>query len=155
MTEVAFHTQLPDKLGYTCRLLRKAWRQGLRVAVVGQPEQLGRLDQALWMFEQEEFVPHLRLRTGQPMPAAAARTPICLLDDGRLDVQASVLVNLGPEFPVGVERFGRVVEVVSTDLGDVELARPRWKQYLASGLAPVNRPYVHEASAPTEPSASA
>ena len=61
MTEVSFHTGLPDKQAYACRLLRKAWRQGLRVMVTGDAATLTRLDQALWLFEQEEFVPHLRL----------------------------------------------------------------------------------------------
>ena len=44
MTTVDFHTGVADKLGYTCRLLRKAYRAGNQVVVAGAPEQLARLD---------------------------------------------------------------------------------------------------------------
>lgn len=140
-TEVAFHTQVPDKLGYTCRLLRKISRQGLRVAVVGEPEVLGRLDQALWVFEHEDFVPHLRLRPGEQPTPRTLRTPIWLLDDGDGPVDAAVLVNLGPEFPIQPERFARVVEIVSTHPDDAQAGRGRWRQYAAQSMAPVNHPF--------------
>lgn len=141
MTEVAFHTSVPDKLDYTCRLLRKACRQGLRTAVVGDADALARLDQALWVFEQEEFVPHLRLRVGEQVNARNRRTPIWLLDDEQADVDAVVLVNLGPHVPSQTERYRRVVEVVALDADDARGGRERWRAYVARGLAPVNRPY--------------
>lgn len=141
MTEVAFHTQVPDKLGYTCRLLRKALGQGLRAVVVGDADALSRLDQALWVFEQEEFIPHLRLRAGEAPSPRNLRTPIWLLDDGQADVDATVLVNLGPDMPWQAERYQRVVEVVATEAEDAQAGRERWRQYIAQGLAPVNRPY--------------
>jgi DNA polymerase-3 subunit chi len=141
VTEVAFHTNVPDKLGYTCRLLRKAWRQGRRVAVVGDAETLGRLDQALWLFEHEEFLPHLRLRGGDTPLSRTMRTPIWLLDDDSVDVGASVAVNLGPDMLSRPERFERVVEVVSTEVDDAQAGRTRWRHHASAGLAPVNLPY--------------
>ncbi len=95
MAELAFHTGLTDKLGYTCRLLRKAYRQGAKVQVRGDGELLSRLDPLLWTFEQLEFVPHLRLRAGQKIDRELARTPIWLVDDAAQAPEASVLVNLG------------------------------------------------------------
>ena len=59
MTDVAFHTGIANPLDYACRLLRKAYRSGARVAVHGEPAVLDRLDQALWTFEALEFVPHI------------------------------------------------------------------------------------------------
>ena len=147
MTEVAFHTGLPDKLGYACRLLRKAWRQGARVMVVGAAQELARLDQALWLFEPEEFVPHLRLRAGAPVPARLQRTPIWLVDDdvepalSEAMAEAGVLVNLGPGDPLQPHRFARVIELVATDPADLLAARERWRGYLAEGLSPSNLPY--------------
>ena len=35
MTRIEFHFHIPERLRYTCRLLRKARAQDLRVAVVG------------------------------------------------------------------------------------------------------------------------
>jgi len=141
VTEVAFHTQVPDKLGYTCRLLRKALGQGLRTVVVGDAEALSRLDQALWVFEQEEFIPHLRLRAGEAPSPRNLRTPIWLIDDAQAEVQATVLVNLGPDMPWQAERYERVVEVVAAEPDDAQAGRERWRQYIARGLVPVNRPY--------------
>ena len=145
MTAVAFHTGLADKQAYTCRLLRKAWRQGLRVMVTGDAALLGRLDQALWLFEQEEFVPHLRLVVGAAPPKHAARTPVWLAEQALPSAGASVLVNLGSGFESGFGGFSRVIELVSTEADDVSAGRLRWRQYVAQGLTPVNLPYSTEA----------
>lgn len=130
--EVAFHTGVDDKLGYTCRLLRKAYRQGARVAVGGSPRLLAQLDQALWTFEPQEFVPHLRLAPGRSPGAAQVRTPIWLLEPGAaVPPQCEVLVNLGPEPAPPDAGFRRIIEIVSREPDDVAAGRRRWKQYEA------------------------
>lgn len=138
--EVAFHTGIDDKLGYACRLLRKAYRQGARVGVAGDAAQLQRLDQALWTFEPQEFVPHLRLRAGAPADDRLARTPICLLDPGAQPPATDVLVNLGPERFGGNQQFGRIIELVSREPEDAQAGRRRWKQYEAEGVRIVHHP---------------
>lgn len=146
MPDIAFHTGLADKASYTCRLLRKAWRQGARVAVTGAPDLLNRLDVLLWTFEQEEFVPHARLRAHARPDAALARTPIWLLDGPLDDVHApiepQVLVNLGPAPAAGFERFTRVIEIVGDGAEDAQAGRQRWRHYIAAGFKPV----LHEAT---------
>ncbi|MBI5258589.1 MAG: DNA polymerase III subunit chi [Burkholderiales bacterium] len=136
MTDVAFHTGIADKLGYTCRLLRKAWRQGACVVATGDAQLLSRLDTQLWVFEQEEFVPHARLRSGERVAPVMARTPIWLADDPGAVPGPTVLVNLGPDMAPAPQRFARVIEIVSDDPQDVHQGRQRWRQYLASGLQP-------------------
>ena len=139
VTAVDFHSGVADKLGYTCRLLRKAWRAGSRVVVAGEPAQLARLDALLWTFEPGEFIPHARLRAGQAIAPLLARTPIWLAD---LPVEAGpcdVLVNLGPALAPGYDVFGRVIEIVAESDAEVSSGRQRWRQYLAAGLAPSNR----------------
>jgi len=145
VTQVAFHTGVPDKLGYACRLLRKAARQGARVLVAGSPDELARLDQMLWIFEHEEFVPHVRLRRGEQLAAMLRRTPVWLAEDGSIDCDATVLVNLGPEAAERFERFERVIEVVSTDAADVQAGRARWRRFVEQGVGPVNLPYGGQA----------
>ena len=44
MTEVMFHLNVPDRLGYACRLLRKAHARGAKVVVSAPPATLARLD---------------------------------------------------------------------------------------------------------------
>lgn len=135
MTEVVFHTGIADKLGYTCRMLRKAYRQGVRVVVRGDPADLTRLDPLLWTFEQLEFVPHARLRPDEPVNDALARTPIWLVDDGAVAPPAAVLVNLGPRPVERIDGYQRVIEVVGADAADRQAGRQRWRQYEHQGQA--------------------
>ncbi len=132
MTEVAFHFNAPDKLGYACRLLRKAAGMGARVAVTAEPDLLQRLDVALWTFSPLDFVPHATDRQGQALLDASA---VVLLGSALNAPHQDVLLNLGETVPEGFERFGRLIEVVSLDDADRQRARDRWKHYAARGYA--------------------
>ncbi|HYW57254.1 MAG TPA: DNA polymerase III subunit chi [Polaromonas sp.] len=130
MTEVAFHFNVPDKLSYSCRLLRKAYCGGARVVVTAEPEVLSRLDQMLWTFSALEFVPHCQ--SGAPASSVAA-SPVVLastLDDCP---HHDVLVNLGIGVPSGFERFERFIELVTRADDDRAAARARWKHYADRG----------------------
>lgn len=139
MTTVEFHSGVADKLGYTCRLLRKAYRAGNGVVVAGAADQLARLDGLLWTFETGEFVPHARLRAGQVPGPQALRAPIWLADAPDETAPREVLVNLGPDLAAGYQRYPRVIEIVAEPADDVLAGRQRWRQYQAAGLTPVNR----------------
>lgn len=133
MADVAFHFGAPDKLAYACRLLRKATGSGMRVLVVGADDMLQRLDAALWAVSATDFITHA------PAGAAAdllARSSVILgVDAVAYGDRPPVLVNLGDQVPEGFEQFARVIEVVSTDEADRELARQRWKHYARQGIA--------------------
>jgi DNA polymerase-3 subunit chi len=133
-----FHTDVADPLVYGCRLLRKAYRRGLKVVVCGDADRLSRLDTLLWTFEQLEFVPHARLRAGERTdPALLRHTPIWLADAAAAWPDADVVVNLG-ELPLAEPtRFGRVVEIVGGEPADRQAGRARWRHYVGLGLAPV------------------
>lgn len=136
MTAVAFHFGMADRLGYACRLLRKASRSGARLAVTAAPATLEQLDRQLWLFDPLEFVPHWRgPRVGALAPRLAA-TPVLLLQDlAGAAASCSVLVNLDDEVPEGFDAFGRVIEVVGADEDARALARQRWRHYAARGLS--------------------
>ena len=132
MTEVAFHFNAPDKLAYACRLLRKAVAGGSHVVVTAPGTDLARLDALLWTFSQTDFIAHVR------QPAAAeqlAVTPVVLTESpGSPELpQRQVLLNLGEAMPAGFEQYQRVIEVVSLDEEDRQLARGRWKAYAGQG----------------------
>jgi DNA polymerase-3 subunit chi len=133
MTEVAFHFNAPDKVGYACRLLRKAVGAGARVVVTGEPALLAELDVALWTFSELDFVPHCR-DAGAP-PAVLAASPVVLTEAVRAAPHHQVLVNLGAAVPEGFEAFERLIEVVTGDEADRVQARQRWKHYAARGYA--------------------
>jgi len=132
VTEVEFHTGVADKLGFACRLLRKAYRVGARVTVTGPADVLAALDRELWTFEERDFVPHLRLSGASA--ALAARTPIWLVDGDAPEGAPDVLVNLGAPVPANLARFSRVIEVLSTEPDDEQAGRLRWRDYKTRGL---------------------
>lgn len=135
MTRVSFHFNVPDRLDYACRLLRKATRQNARITVTGPGPALAELDRALWSFEPTEFIPHVMLREGEALREVLRDTPVCLAATLSGAPHHEVLLNLGAEPPAGFETFERLIEIVSTDDDDRAAARARWKHYAARGYA--------------------
>ena len=132
MTEVAFHFNVPDKLAYSCRLLRQAWGSGARVVLMAEPGMLDRLDQLLWTYSALEFLPHCQASA----PAATlAASPVLLTTALEDCPHHDVLVNLGQAVPAGFERFERFIELVSSADEDRAAGRSRWKHYADRGYA--------------------
>jgi DNA polymerase-3 subunit chi len=136
MTEVEFHVNVADRLQYACRLLRKASRKGVRVAVTGSASVLNELDRQLWTFDAEEFIAHVRVAAGQASSSSVQRSPVWLVEDASVGAELAVLVNLGDELAGGFESYERLIEVVSSDDAERDAGRQRWKQYLARGYTP-------------------
>lgn len=136
MTEVQFHFNVPDRLLYACRLLRKALRSGASGVAVSAPvAMLTRLDRALWTFDPQEFIPHVLVRRGALVPTRLKRTPIWLVEQAEQGAHHPVLVHLGEDPAVAFESFSRLVEIVSRDAVERETARRRWKHYAGRGYA--------------------
>lgn len=135
IAEVEFHTGVADPVAFACRLLRKAYRKGSRVLVTAPAATLATLDRELWVFEERDFVPHLRVQGAVPA-VLAARTPIWLAEapPGAVDGAPDVLVNLGAEMPADLQPFVRVIEVVGADAEAVQAGRQRWRTYAGRGL---------------------
>lgn len=133
MTGIAFHVNLTDRLGYACRLLRKASASGSRVVVTGPVSELRALDAALWTFSPQDFVPH-GLAQALP-PALRERTPILLCESAAAAPHREVLVNLHDGFPEGYEGYERLIELVPAQEGPLRQARLRWKHYAGQGHA--------------------
>lgn len=138
MPEIAFHADLADRTGYACRLLRKAMRHGARVRVVGEAAEIDRLDVALWTFEAQDFVPHVRLREG--LSPATLRAPIWLQESGQPWPSAlpgpDVVVNLGPQPVSDAGAAPRIIELVGSEPSQRQAGRERWRHYQAAGMSP-------------------
>jgi DNA polymerase-3 subunit chi len=134
LTDVAFHTGIAEPIDYACRLLRKAWRSGARVAVHGEPALLDRLDQALWTFEPLEFVPHVLLPRDGGDAARLALSPIVLVKDGAVAPAACrVGVTLAAHPVADVGAFDRLIAIVGLDPEQREAGRLRWREYERAG----------------------
>ena len=111
MTHIGFHFNMPDKLAYACRLLRKAYAAGGPVGVVGPAPAIEALDTELWRFSALDFIPHCLASAPEAMRVF---TPIVLAQDCADLPQTGVLVHLGDQVPAGFERFERLIELVDT-----------------------------------------
>lgn len=143
MTGIAFHFNVADKLAYGCRLLRKIYLSGAKVAVTAEPAVLAELDTLLWTFSAADFVPHCM---AEALPATLAITPVMLTTTPAGDSQHGILVNLGLDVPAGFEGFERFIEVVSLSPEDAQAGRRRWKHYAAQGYAMKRHDLAHRAA---------
>jgi DNA polymerase-3 subunit chi len=135
VTEIDFHFNAPNKVHHACRLLRKAvGKHEARLVVVADAGVLDALDAALWDLSPVDFVPHCRADGALHV---VARSPVVLMgaEMGTPPPHRQVLVNLGNALPVGFERFDRLIDIVSSDAEDRQLARARWRHYADRGYA--------------------
>lgn len=126
MTRIDFHTNVPDKVAYACRLVRKAWGANKRVVLMADDEaQLAELNAAMWAFSPADFLPHVL--AGDTL---AAHTPIILTDNDEAELpHKELLVNLSRRAPSGVAQFERMIEVISSDEDDAAAGRKRYVAY--------------------------
>jgi DNA polymerase-3 subunit chi len=131
---VEFHSGIADKLGYACRLLRKAQAQGARVVVTGDAAALRALDERLWTFEPLSFVAHAVLAPGRPVPERLLQpTPIWLVEPGAELPHREVVVNLGPHALPDAAACCRMIELVADDASERAAGRQRWRAYEGQG----------------------
>ena len=136
MTDVAFHTGIANPLDYACRLLRKAYRSGARVAVLGESAMLDRLDHALWTFEALEFVPHIVLPRDGGDAGRLALSPIVLVKDAAtVPAACRIGVTLAGHPVPEVGAFDRLIAIVGLDPEHREAGRQRWREYERAGHA--------------------
>lgn len=126
MTQIDFHSGVPDKVAYACRLLRKASASVARIVVMTEDAaQLAALDQALWSFSAIDFLSHAHV--DHPLAPDSA---IVLADSDAAELpEAGLLVNLARRAPAQFETFPRLIEVISTDEQDAAAGRLRYAAY--------------------------
>ena len=135
MPDIAFHTQVPDRLAHACRVARKALRAQRHLAIVGSAEVLDRVDTMLWNMAPQDFVAHCRADSPEQVLQASH---IVLALPGQAVASRDMLLNLGDDVPEAWGEYAQVVEVVSADdEHDKQLARQRWRRYRECGHEPV------------------
>lgn len=126
MTRIDFHTNIPDKLAYACRLARKAYAARAKVVVLADsPQQAAQLNEALWTIGDTDFIPHVM--AGDPL---ASDTPVIVTDSEDAPLpHHDMLVNLTQRTPSHFAQFARVFEIISTDEQDAAAGRQRYVAY--------------------------
>jgi DNA polymerase-3 subunit chi len=138
VTEISFHFNVPSRTGYACRLLRRAQRQGMALAVTGPADALAELDRELWSISGADFLAHDWIDRVADVPASLHATTIWLGANPIDAPRHEALLNLGDDAPPAFETFERLFEIVSLDEADRRAARDRWKAYARRGY-PIKR----------------
>jgi DNA polymerase-3 subunit chi len=169
MTEVDFYVlgdaDADAALRTACDITQKAWSEGLHVYLLSTcDEEASRMDNLLWTFRQDSFVPHERWHgagdagaTAQddkaatsdqsadppmdssmapPMTRSTSDAPARVLigTTARLPRTPDLLINLGAPVPAWFARCPRVVEIVAADLGRKASGRQRYRAYREQGV---------------------
>lgn len=133
MPRIDFYV-LPDRREHgrallACRLADKAYRLGHTVYLLAASDaQAAALDDLLWTFRQDSFVPHERY----PL-AGEDSSPVLVGATAPVAVDARVLINFTDALPEGFERFERVVELVDGNPEVLAKSRERFRQYRERG----------------------
>ena len=130
MTRIDFHSNVPDKIAYACRLVRKARAANCRIVLLtADRNDLATLDQALWTFSAQDFLPHVM--AGDPLAGA---TPVILTYSDQAELpHHQILINLSTNTPEHFARFERMFEVISADDADKTAGRERYRFYQQRG----------------------
>jgi DNA polymerase-3 subunit chi len=126
MTRIDFHTNIPDKLAYACRLARKAYSSKAKIVLLAEDAaQAAALNEALWTLSNVDFLPHVM--ADDPL---APETPIIITDSEEAPLpHHEMLVNLTRRTPSTFAQFARVFEIISTDENDAAAGRQRYVAY--------------------------
>ncbi len=136
--EITFYvltdTDPGKRLQTACRIIDKAFQQKHSIYVHARDQaEAEQLDELLWTFRAESFIPHHLVGDG-PTPPPPVR-----IGWQQIPVEArDVLINLHAAAPDNPGRFRRIVEIVGGDESMRESARSHWRQYKQQGYPVVS-----------------
>ncbi|MBA1272554.1 DNA polymerase III subunit chi [Stutzerimonas azotifigens] len=134
MTRVEFYV-LPSadtagRLRAACTLAAKGWRHGMSVFIrCVDGAQCREIDELLWRFRAESFIPH-DLHDDEP------NSPVVIGRDQPPEVSQGLLVNLAPTLSPHVDRFSRVIEIVNQAPELLTVCRDNFRLYRQRGYDP-------------------
>ncbi|MCL4148296.1 UNVERIFIED_CONTAM: hypothetical protein GTU68_061433 [Idotea baltica] len=133
MTRISFYIlkgeQEHDRQVFACRLVEKAYLQGQHVYVhVDTAQQAEQLDQLLWSFRADSFVPHQSMAE-----AAPENCPVLIGHDDVPPRLMNLLINLSREQPLFFSQFERVAEFINDDNETKVQGRERYRFYQQRG----------------------
>ena len=114
---------------FTCRLIEKAYLKGHRIFVFCDDEvQAHSLDELLWTFRDDSFVPH-NLQGEGPEPPP----PVQIGFSTQPRQYTDILVNFSENIPEFCHQFKRIIEIVGPEEEEKEQSRAHYKFYKARG----------------------
>ena len=127
MTKIDFYQISGDEQTFACRLIDKVYRAGHRIYVhTGSARQAEELDDHLWVFREDSFIPHA-------LHSVDIEAPVKIGHDHEPSEHQEVLINLSGAVPDFFSRFDRVAEVVPHDENRRKAARENYAYYKQRG----------------------
>lgn len=121
------HADARARQVFACRLAEKAYLKQLGVALlVADESQAREMDDLLWTFDDQSFVPHQLLRAGV---AADAQTPVCVTLDPQSLPRSDLLLNLADAEPEALQAHARIAEILDQDPERLRRGRERFRIY--------------------------
>ncbi|MDH4869551.1 DNA polymerase III subunit chi [Pseudomonas sp. BN515] len=119
-----------DRLRAACQLAAKGWRHGLPVLLrCTDAAQRDELNELLWRFRAESFIPHSLIDDD-------ANAPVVLALDEAPATQQGLLINLASTISPHVDRFSRVIEIVNQEPALLAACRENFRSYRQRGYDP-------------------
>ncbi len=131
MTNISFYHLLHQPLTSALpKLLEKVHGAGLKAVIkVGSGERLRELDDILWSYDNDSFLPH-----GSTKSKFQDQQPIFLTTGDENPGGASVLVLVDGVESAELDKYDRCLELFDgTDQSAVTAARARWKSHSDAG----------------------
>ena len=122
----------PDALArFACRLVEQVWKRGHAVLVLADSDASARrLDDLLWTFRDESFIPHRKIDPNGP----PATEPVLVGTPGAWHGAIDVLINLTPSVPDEAARASRIAEFVPAGGAGRGAGRTRYRAYRSRGF---------------------
>jgi len=116
-----------------CQLCEKALAQQMQIFIyTNSIEQAEQLDDLLWSFKADSFLPH-KLLTQNDETDESYSCPIlisCELDNKISAVKYPFLINLSNTYSDSFQDFKRIAEMIDKDPEQKQAARKRYRLYL-------------------------
>lgn len=140
MTQIDFYllaSQDPKvRWDFCCRLVEKVQRLGHRILVsVDTQEDAETLNQLLWSFKPESFIPHRIINDTK-----YSAMPVEITYSSEVGDHQDVLLNLGKQIPSFFSRFNRMSEFVTEDEETKIWTREHYRFYKERGYPIETRP---------------
>jgi len=135
-TRVTFYDIAPEaRFALVVKLALAAWDKSKRMLVRCSAADAAALDQHLWVFREESFVPHEVCDDPARLLDPEAR--VVLVTRDVRTIPADILLQLAPTDLAFARDFDTVIDIVDhSDPARLDASRARYKAWTDSGLRP-------------------
>jgi len=116
---------------FACKLIEKAYRSGTFAYVLTDTIELSQLiDDLLWTFRADSFIPHQVYKAGQPVIDNSILIGFNNLPESR----QKTIINLSSLCPKDFQHAGRILEILDNSEATKAWGRNRYRQYQQANL---------------------